>query len=176
MTSLSEYQQVFAVVIIKIKFMMDAGKETRLYLSDGKSMTVWNFPCRAAGPSPTSMYLLSATIGELIWACVRACASSSVSSLVEGEDTSSDLGRDKELCPGREKHRENEKTAGLRSKLRVCVSREVLCFLQSLSSQPLKDVVTTTILLEVCMTKKILYCESSLVCFRNKKSRGKQVA
>lgn len=82
--------------------MRDAGKETRLYLSDGKSMTVWNFPCRAAGPSPTSMYLLSATIGELIWACVRACASSSVSSLVEGEDTSSDLGRDKELCPGRD--------------------------------------------------------------------------
>lgn len=62
-------------------------------------MTVWNFPCNAAGPSPTSIYLLSAVMGELIWACVRACASSSVSSFVDGEGTSKDLGRDKELCP-----------------------------------------------------------------------------
>lgn len=62
-------------------------------------MTVWNFPCKAAGPSPTSMYLLSAVMGELIWAWVRACASSSVSSFVDGEGTSKDLGRDKELCP-----------------------------------------------------------------------------
>lgn len=70
-----------------------------LYLSVGNSMTVWNFPCKAAGPSPTSMYLLSAVMGELIWAWVRACASSSVSSFVDGEGTSKDLGRDKELCP-----------------------------------------------------------------------------
>lgn len=42
------------------------------YLSVGNSMTVWNLPCKAAGPSPTSIYLLSAVTGELIWACVRA--------------------------------------------------------------------------------------------------------
>lgn len=106
--------------------MTHGGKETRPYLSDGKSMTVWNFPCKAAGPSPTSMYLLSATMGELIWACVRAWASSSVSSLVEGEDTKRDLGRDKELCPARENHRqqENQNTAVQRSKLcSVCLGR-----------------------------------------------------
>lgn len=90
--------------------MTHAGKQTCRYLSDGKSMTVWNFPCKAAGPSPTSMYLLSATMGELIWACVRACASSSVSSFVEGEDTNRDLGRDKELCPVRENHRQQGKS------------------------------------------------------------------
>ena len=117
-------------------------------------MTVWNFPCKAAGPSPTSMYLLSATMGELIWACVRACASSSVSSLVEGEDTSRDLGRDKELCPVRENGRESQKTAAQRSELGVCVSRAVLCSPKSLSSQPLQDVVETTALSEVCLRHK----------------------
>lgn len=84
-------------------------------------MTVWNFPCKAAGPSPTSMYLLSATMGELIWACVRACASSSVSSLVEGEDTSSDLGRDKELCPGKEPQGESENSGTEIKALGLCV-------------------------------------------------------
>jgi len=69
------------------------------YLSVGNSMTVWNLPCRAAGPSPTSMYLLSSVTGELIWACVRAWASSRLSSLVDGDDTIRDLGRDSELWP-----------------------------------------------------------------------------
>lgn len=74
-------------------------------LSTGKSMTVWKRPCSAAGPSPTSMYLLSAVSGELIWSCVRAWASSRVSSLVEGDETSKDLGRDKEVCPAGETRR-----------------------------------------------------------------------
>lgn len=65
-------------------------------------MMVWNFPCKAAGPSPTSMYLLSVRAGEFIWAWVLAWASSKVSSFVEGEDTSKDLGRDKELWPATE--------------------------------------------------------------------------
>lgn len=60
-------------------------------------MTVWNFPCRAAGPSPTSMYLLSSVTGELICAWVLAWASSRLRSLVEGDEMSRDLGRDKEL-------------------------------------------------------------------------------
>lgn len=65
------------------------------YLSSGNSMMVWNFPCSAAGPSPTSMYLFSVTIGELACACVLAWASSRLSSLVEGEETNRDLGLDK---------------------------------------------------------------------------------
>lgn len=140
-----------------------------LYLSDGKSMTVWNFPCKAAGPSPTSMYLLSATMGELIWACVRACASSSVSSFVEGEDTSSDLGRDKELCPVRENHGEGQQTAVQRSKLWLCVSREVLWFI--LSFDP-TDGVKRAILSEVRSDKKTpLRYESSSVCFKQRRWR-----
>lgn len=62
-------------------------------------MMVWNFPCRAAGPSPTSMYLLSGETGEASWAWVRACASSRDSNLVDGEHTSRDLGRDKVAWP-----------------------------------------------------------------------------
>lgn len=112
--------------------MTHAGKETPLYLSDGKSMTVWNFPCRAAGPSPTSMYLLSATMGELIWACVRACASSSVSSFVEGEDTSRDLGRDKELCPERENQRQEGESENSSTDIKVL--GELLCFSKILFS------------------------------------------
>lgn len=66
-----------------------------LFLSDGKPLTGWHFPCKAAGPS---ISLLSDTTGELLWPRVCACASSSVSSFVEGEDTHRDLRRDKELC------------------------------------------------------------------------------
>ena len=84
--------------------MIGAGKETPLYLSEGKPLTGWNFPCKAAGPSSTSISLLSDTTGELLWPRVCACASSSVSSLVAGEDTRSDLGPDGELHPGREDH------------------------------------------------------------------------
>lgn len=65
----------------------------------GNSMMVWNFPCRAAGPSPTSMYLFSGETGEASWECVRACASSRDSNLVDGEHTSKDLGRDKVVWP-----------------------------------------------------------------------------
>ena len=67
-------------------------------------MTVWNFPRAAAGPSSTSMSLLSVTAGELLWPPLCACASSTVSSLVAGEDTCTDLGPDGELRPGREDH------------------------------------------------------------------------
>lgn len=70
------------------------------YLSSGNSIMVWNFPWRAAGPSPTSMYLFSVTMGEVTWACVLAWASSNVSSLVDGEETSRDLGRDREASEG----------------------------------------------------------------------------
>lgn len=73
-------------------------------LSVGNSMTVWNFPCKAAGPSPTSMYLLSSVTGEFIWAWVLAWASSRLRSLVEGDEISRDLGRDKELWPENGKH------------------------------------------------------------------------
>lgn len=85
--------------------MIGAAKETPLHLSDGKSRTVWNFPCRTVGPSSTSISLLSDTTGALLWPRVCACASSRVSSFVEREDTHRDLGRDKELCPVRENHR-----------------------------------------------------------------------
>mgnify|MGYP003599141207 FL=1 len=67
-------------------------------------MIVWNFPRAAAGPSSTSMSLLSVTAGELLWPPLCACASSRVSSLVAGEDTRTDLGPDGELRPGREDH------------------------------------------------------------------------
>lgn len=73
-----------------------SGKVARFYLSVGSSMTVWNLPCRAPGPSPTSMYWLPSRSGEFIWTCVRAWASSSVRSLLDGDDTNKDLGRDKE--------------------------------------------------------------------------------
>ena len=66
--------------------MIGAAKETPLHLLDGKSTTVWNFPWKAAGPSSTAISLLSDTTGELLWPRVRACASSGVSSFVEGED------------------------------------------------------------------------------------------
>ena len=66
-------------------------------------MIVWNFPRAAAGPSSTSMSLLSVTAGELLWPPLCACASSRVSSLV-AEDTCTDLGPDGELRPGREDH------------------------------------------------------------------------
>ena len=85
--------------------MIGAAKETPLHLSDGKSMTVCNLSCKSVGPSSTSMSLLSDTTGELLWPRVRACASSSVSSFVEGEDTHRDLGHNKELCPVKDKHR-----------------------------------------------------------------------
>ena len=75
-------------------------EEESTNLSVGNSMTVWNFPCSAAGPSPTSMYLLSSVTGELIWAWVLAWASSRVNSFVEGDETSRDFGRDNELWPG----------------------------------------------------------------------------
>ena len=67
-------------------------------------MIVWNFPRAAAGPSSTSMSLLSVTAGELLWPPLCACASSTVSSLVAGEDTCTDSGPDGELHPGREDH------------------------------------------------------------------------
>ena len=50
------------------------------------------------------MSLLCVSVGELLWPRLCACASSTVSSLVAGEDTSTDLGPDGELCPGREDH------------------------------------------------------------------------
>ena len=78
-----------------------------LYLSSGNSMMVWNFPWSAAGPSPTSMYLFSVTIGELTWACVLAWASSNVSSLVDGEETSRDLGLDREALERKKNHQDS---------------------------------------------------------------------
>jgi len=86
------------------------------YLSGGSSMTVWKrAELSAAGPSPTSMYSLGdsevgvvllvvvvAAAGELSWAWVRAWASSRVRSLVDGEETSRDLGLERVLLlPGR---------------------------------------------------------------------------
>lgn len=61
---------------------------------------------------------------------------------MEGEDTSRDLGRDKELCPARENHRQQGKSANSSAEIKaqLCVSREVLCFSELLLSQPLKDV------------------------------------
>lgn len=70
---------------------------------------------------------------------------------MEGEDTSSDLGRDKELCPVRENHGEGEQTAVRRSKLWLCVSREVLWFI--LSFDP-TDGVKRAILSEVRSDQK----------------------
>ena len=67
-------------------------------------MTVWKFPRAAAGPSSTSMSLLSVTAGELLWPPLCACASSRVSSLVAGEDTCTDLGSDGEVRPRMEDH------------------------------------------------------------------------
>jgi len=77
--------------------MIGAGKGSPLYLSDGKPMTLWNFPGKAAGPSSTSMSLLSVTMAELLWPRLWACASSRLSSFVAAEDTHTDLGADREL-------------------------------------------------------------------------------
>ena len=74
-----------------------AGKGSPLYLSDGKSMTLWNLPCTAAGPSSTSMSPLSGMMAELLWPRLCACASSKLSSFVAAEDTHTDLGADREL-------------------------------------------------------------------------------
>ena len=68
-------------------------------------MTVWNFPGKAAGPSSTSMSLLSVTMAELLWPRLRACASSWLSSFVGGEEAHGALGHNKELRPVKEKHR-----------------------------------------------------------------------
>ena len=67
-------------------------------------MIVWKFPRAAAGPSSTSMSWMCVTVGELLWPPLCACASSTVSSLVAGEDTRTDSGPDGELRPGREDH------------------------------------------------------------------------
>ena len=83
--------------------MTGAGKESPLYLSDGKSMMVWNLPRTAAGPSSTSMSLLSGMTGELLWPRLCACASSRLSSFVAAKEA--DLGPERELCPVRENHR-----------------------------------------------------------------------
>ena len=85
--------------------MIGAAKGTRLHLSDGKPMAVCNFSCKTVGFSCTSMSLLSDTTGVVLWPRVRACASSSVSSFVEGQDIHRDLGHSKELRPVKEKHR-----------------------------------------------------------------------
>ena len=86
--------------------MIGAGKGSPLYLSDGKSMTVWNLPDTAAGPSSTSMSSqFCATAGELLWPLLRACASCRVSSCVTVGDSHADLDPDRELCPARENHR-----------------------------------------------------------------------
>ena len=78
-------------------------------------MIVWNFPRAAAGPSSTSMSLQCVRAGELLWPRLCACASSTLSSLVAGEDTRTDLGPDGELCPAREgkttAKREDQKAA-----------------------------------------------------------------
>ena len=68
-------------------------------------MTLWNFPGKAAGPSSTSMSLLSVTMAELLWPRLCACASSRLSSFVAAEETHTDLGPERELCPVRENHR-----------------------------------------------------------------------
>lgn len=91
------------------------------YLSSGNSMMVWNFPWSAAGPSPTSIYLFSVTIGEVTWACVRAWASSNVSSLADGEETRRDLGLDREALE-RKKNREESQTFLHGEKIQICVS------------------------------------------------------
>ena len=67
-------------------------------------MIVWNLPHAAAGPSSTSMFLLSVTVEELLWPPLCACASSRVSSLVAGEDNRTDSGPDEELHPGNKHH------------------------------------------------------------------------
>ena len=67
-------------------------------------MIVWNFPRAAAGPSSTSMFVLCVSAGELLWPRLCACASSTLSSMVAGEDTRTDFGPDGELHPGREDH------------------------------------------------------------------------
>ena len=78
-------------------------------------MTVWNLPPAAAGPSSTSMFVLRVSAGGLLWPRLCACASSTLSSMVAGEDTRTDLGPDEELCPGREDKttakREDQKAA-----------------------------------------------------------------
>ena len=78
-------------------------------------MIVWNFPCTVAGPSSTSMSWMCVSAGELLWPPLCACASSTLSSMVAGEDTRTDLGPDGELCPGREDKttakREDQKAA-----------------------------------------------------------------
>ena len=92
------------------------------YLSSGNSIIVWNFPWSAAGPSPTSMYLFSVTIGELTWACVRAWASSRVSSLVDGDETSRDLGLDKEALKRKKKKKAMTriKLSDMRENINIC--------------------------------------------------------
>ena len=114
--------------------MIGAGKETPLYLSDGKPLTGWHFPCKAAGPS---ISLLSDTTGELLWPRVCACASSSVSSFVEGEDTHRDLRRDKELCPVKENHRKEGGSES--SSTAITVPGEVLYSAKTWLSYPLED-------------------------------------
>ena len=78
-------------------------------------MTVWNLPPAAAGPSSTSMFVLRVSAGGLLWPRLCACASSTLSSMVAGEDTRTDLGPDGELRPGREDKttakREDQKAA-----------------------------------------------------------------
>lgn len=115
-----------------IYFYLDSNSA---YLSVGNSMTVWNLPCKAAGPSPTSIYLLSAVTGELIWACVRAWASSNVSSLVEGEGTSSDLGRDKELWPAEAETKNRNITLLSNSVIRLKIWRIISVHTSSFSDQ-----------------------------------------
>ena len=85
--------------------MIGAGKGSPLYLLDGKSITVWKFPCTTAGASSSSISLLCVTVGELLWPFLSACASCTVSSFVAGGDTHTDFSPARELCPARENHR-----------------------------------------------------------------------
>ena len=82
-------------------------------------MIVWNLPHAAAGPSSTSMFLLSVTAAELLWPPLCACASSRVSSLVAGEDTRTDLGPDEDCAV---EQREAKKT-----ELSHCITSNQFC-------------------------------------------------
>lgn len=101
------------------------------YLSSGNSMMVWNFPWSAAGPSPTSIYLFSVTIGEVTWACVRAWASSNVSSLADGEETSRDLGLDREALERKKNNEESQTFLHGEKNINMCE-----CVYTSLSVYP----------------------------------------
>lgn len=65
------------------------------------------FPWSAAGPSPTSMYLFSVTIGELTWSlcsCLGFLQRQQL--LVDGDETSRDLGLDREALKRKKKKKQ----------------------------------------------------------------------